>query len=86
MKQSKLLFLGGAFTILLIVGFCGMIIWAFLTKDNNKPWPPTKEKKDSVAIEIKEVKVPVNVYVHDTVTIKIPCRKQHCEIKTDTAQ
>ena len=86
MKQSKLLFLGGAFTILLIVGFCGMIIWAFITKSDNVPFQSVKEKKDSVAIEIKEVKVPVNVYVHDTVTIKIPCRKQHCEIKTDTAQ
>jgi hypothetical protein len=86
MKQSKLLFLGGAFTILLIVGFCGMIIWAFLTRDNNKPWPPTKEKKDSMVVEIKEVKVPVNVYIHDTVQVRIPCKKQHYEPKIDTAQ
>ena len=86
MKQSNLFFIGGAITILLIAGFCGMIIWAFLTISNDRPWPPAKERKDSVTIEIKEVKVPVNVYVHDTVTVKIPCRKQHCEIKVDTAQ
>jgi hypothetical protein len=84
MKQSNLLFLGGAFTILLIAGFCGMIIWAFITRGNDKPWPPAKEKKDSVAIEIKEV--PVKVYVHDTVRIKIPCNKQHYETRIDTAQ
>ena len=84
MKQSNLLFLGGAFTLLLILGFCGMIVWAFITRGNDKPWPPTKEKKDSIAIQIKEV--PVNVYVHDTVRIKIPCNKQHYETKIDTAQ
>jgi hypothetical protein len=88
MKQSNLLFIGGAFTILLIAGFCGMLVWAFLTKNDDKPWPPTKETKDSIAVEIKEVikEVPVKVYVHDTVRIKIPCTKQHCETKTDTAE
>jgi hypothetical protein len=88
MKQSNLLFIGGAFTIILITGFCGMLIWAFLTKSDNVPFQSVKEKKDSVAIQIKEVikEVPVNVYIHDTFTIKIPCHKQHCEIKTDTAQ
>jgi len=82
MKQSNLLFLGGAFTLLLILGFCGMIVWAFITRGNDKPRPPKKEKRDSVAIEIKEVPV----YVHDTVRIKIPCNKQHYETKIDTAQ
>jgi hypothetical protein len=86
MKQSNLLFLGGAFTLLLILGFCGMIVWAFITRGNDKPWPPIKEKKDSIAIQIKEVKVPVNVYIHDTVRIKIPCNKQHYETRIDTAQ
>lgn len=86
MKQSNLLFIGGAFTIVLIFGFCAMLVWAFLTRGNDRPWPPTKEKKDSVAIEIKEVKVPVNVYIHDTVQVRIPCKKQHYETKTDTAQ
>lgn len=84
MKQSNLLFLGGAFTLLLILGFCGMIVWAFITRGNDKPWPPIKEKKDSVAIQIKEV--PVKVYLHDTVRIKIPCNKQHYETRIDTAQ
>jgi hypothetical protein len=86
MKQSNLLFLGGAFTILLIVGFCGTMIWALITKGNDKPWSPIKEKKDSIVVEIKEVKVPVNVYIHDTVQVRIPCKKQHYEIKTDTVQ
>ena len=84
MKQSNLLFLGGAFTIILIFGFCAMMVWAFITRGNDKPWPPTKEKKDSSVIEIKEV--PVKVYVHDTVEIRIPCKKQHYETKIDTAQ
>lgn len=84
MKKSNLLFLGGAFTILLIAGFCCMIVWAFITKGNDKPWPPKKENTEAVAIQIKEV--PVKVYVHDTVRIKIPCHKQHFETKIDTVQ
>jgi hypothetical protein len=61
-----------------------MIIYAIIAKHDDSPWPPTKEKKDSIAIQIKEV--PVNVYVHDTVRIKIPCTKQHYETRIDTAQ
>jgi len=84
MKKSNLLFLGGAFTILLIAIFACAIIWAFITQDRDHNWPPTKKSAEATTIEIKEV--PVKIYIHDTVKIMIPCKKQHIETKKDTVQ
>jgi hypothetical protein len=84
MKTSNVLFIGGAFTILLIVGFCGIIIWALFNEKSNDPFLQTQEIKKSTTPIIKEV--PVNVYIHDTIRIKIPCIKQHYETKIDTAE
>lgn len=84
MKKSNLLFLGGALTILLIAIFAIAIIWAFITHDRHDNWPPTKKSAEATTIEIKEV--PVNVYIHDTVEIRIPCKKQHFETKKDTVE
>lgn len=86
MKQSNLLFLVGSLTILLIAGFAGILIWAAVKENDERPWPPKSKIEKSVAVEIKEVKVPVNVYIRDTVRVKIPCHKQHYETKTDTAE
>lgn len=84
MKQSNLFFLAGASVIILGFSFVVMIVWGLFTKTSSNPWPPKKQEKEAVAIQIKEV--PVKVYVHDTVRIKIPCHKQHFETKIDTVQ
>lgn len=82
MKTSNLLFLVGAITILLIFSFSSLIVWAFFHEKNNDPFPMKQEVKKTAIVEIKEV--PVNVYIHDTLRIKIPCNKQHFETKIDT--
>ncbi len=74
----------GSFIITLIVGFIFMLLWLFATKTGDNSVPLKKQDKDSIVIQVKEV--PVKVYLHDTVRIKIPCHKQHYETKIDTAQ
>lgn len=88
MKISNLLFLVGAITILLIFSFSSLMVWALFNEKNNDPFLQKQDAKKATTIEIKEIikEVPVTVYIHDTVRLKITCHKQHYETKNDTAK
>lgn len=84
MKKYNLLFMIGSFMITLVGGLILILIWLFVTKTGDNSGPLKKQDKDSIVIQIKEV--PVKVYVHDTIKIKIQCHKEHYETKIDTVQ
>lgn len=76
MNKFKALFFFGLVPILAVVGMIFAMTFAYLTKDHKT----ALKKEPQVKEVIKEVEV--EKIVRDTVYVKIPCNKQHVEIKT----
>ena len=76
MNKFKALFFFGLVPILAVVGMIFAMTFAYLTKDHKI----ALKKEPQVKEVIKEVEV--EKIVRDTVYVKIPCNKQHVEIKT----
>lgn len=75
MNKFKALFFFGLVPILMVAGLLFAMVFAYLNKDHK-----TALKKEP---EIKEVikEIEVEKIVRDTVYVKIPCNRQHTEIK-----
>lgn len=76
MSKFNTLFYLGLIPIILILAVASAIIWAAFNYEDRPPF--YKEKKQA---EVKEVIKEVEKIVHDTIEIRIPCKKQHVEIK-----
>lgn len=75
MNKFKALFFFGLVPILAIVGMIFAMTFAYLTKNRST----ALKKEPQVKEVIKEVEV--EKIVRDTVYVKIPCNRQHTEIK-----
>ena len=76
MNKFKALFFFGLVPILMVAGLLFAMTFAYLTKDHKT----ALETEPQVKEVIKEVEV--EKIVRDTVYVKVPCNKQHVEIKT----
>lgn len=76
MNKFKALFFFGLVPILAVVGMIFAMTFAYLTRDHKST---AFEKEPQVKEVIKTVEV--EKIVRDTVYIKVPCNKQHTEIK-----
>jgi hypothetical protein len=76
MNKFNTLFYLGLIPIILILAVASAIIWAAFNYEDKPPF-----YKDQKKTEAKEVIKEVEKIVYDTVEVKIPCKRQHVEIK-----
>lgn len=75
MNKFKTLFLFGLVPVVMFTGMILAMVWAYVTKPDHVELKSNKPKET-----IKEVVV--EKIIVDTFYVKVPCNRQHAEVKT----